>query len=134
MLPPCFDLRPPPSNFEEPPHVCNTFGKPCFWWWRGQSGSYKGTSFISFLKIQVHLFFGCFGICIYCIDSVTNVTFYLKSGSHLLKKLCYFLHWKPFKANGKCFLYFLILSFIFSFWRYFSFCHDFLVMQGKWLD
>ena len=29
-----------------------------------------------FLKIQVHLFFGCFVICIYYIDSVTSVTFY----------------------------------------------------------
>ena len=28
MLPPCIDLRPPPSNFEEsPPHVLNTYGK-----------------------------------------------------------------------------------------------------------
>ena len=36
MLPLCFNLSPPPSNFEEPPlppphpHVLNTCGKPCF--------------------------------------------------------------------------------------------------------
>ena len=61
-----------------------------------------------FLKIQVHLFFGCFVICIYCIDSVTSVTFYRPSPS---KKYCYFLHWKPFKTNGKCFLFYLNSSF-----------------------
>ena len=29
MLPPCIDSSPPPSNFEEPPNVFNTCGKPC---------------------------------------------------------------------------------------------------------
>ena len=63
------------------------------------------------MKIQVQLFFNCFGIGIYCIDSVNIVTFYLKSDSHLPKKLFYFLHWKPFKTNGKCFLFYLKSSF-----------------------
>ena len=60
-----------------------------------------------FLKIQVHLFFGCFVICIYCIDSVTNVTFYGLSPS----KKYYFLYWKSFTTNGKCFLFYLKSSF-----------------------
>ena len=40
MLPPCIDLSPPPSNFEEPPYVLNNCGKPSGhqaykngWWW-----------------------------------------------------------------------------------------------------
>ena len=74
-----------------------------------------------FLKIQVHLFFGCFVVCIYCIDSVTSVTFYRLPTS---KKYCYFLHWKPFETNGKCFLFYLksslhsedISVFVTTFW------------------
>ena len=61
-----------------------------------------------FLKIQLHLLFGCFGIyilhrqCHQC-DILRTLTFQ--------KILCYFLHWKPFKANGKCFLFYLKSSF-----------------------
>ena len=63
----------------------------CFWWWKEQWSSYWRYLFWKdFLKIQVHLFFGCLGICIYCIDSVTNVTFYLKSDSHLPKNIVLF--------------------------------------------
>ena len=115
---PCFDLMPPPSNSEEPPHVCNTFGKPCFWWWKGQWGSYKGTSFISFLKIQVHLFFGCFGICIYCIDSVTSVTFYRLSPS---KKYCviFFIE-SPLKLMGNAFYFILKALFILKIFQFLS--------------
>ena len=65
-------------------------------------------SYKIFLKTQVHLFFGCFVICIYCIDSVTSMTFYGLSPS---KKYCYVLHWKAFKTNGKCFLFSLKSSF-----------------------
>ena len=63
----------------------------CFWWWKGQWSSYWRYLFWKdFLKIQVHLFFGCLGICIYCIDSVTNVTFYLTLDSHLPKNIVLF--------------------------------------------
>ena len=35
----------------------------------------------------------------------------LKWDSHLSKKLCYLLHWKPFKNHKKCFLFHLTSSF-----------------------
>ena len=83
-----------------------------YWWWKLHWSSYQRYLFCkNFLKLQVHLFFGCFGVCICCIDSVTTVTFHLKSDSHLPKKLHYFLHWKPFKTDGKCFLFCLKSSF-----------------------
>ena len=47
----------------------------------------KSTSFVKiFWKFKGHLFFECFSVCIYCIDSVTRVTD-LKSDSHLPKKI-----------------------------------------------
>ena len=35
----------------------------------------------------------------------------LSSDSQLLKKLCYFLHWNPFKNDEKCFIFHLKSSF-----------------------
>ena len=32
-----------------------------------------------FQKFKQHLLFGCFGVCIYCIDNVSNAVFYLNS-------------------------------------------------------
>ena len=46
----------------------------------------------------------------------------LKSDSHLPKK-SYFLRWKPFKNDEKCFIL-----------KIFKFFHDFLVMLKKRLD
>ena len=51
-------------------------GKPAFGGEKDSDVVIKATSYKIFLKIQVHLLFGCLGICIYCIDSVTSVTFY----------------------------------------------------------
>ena len=47
-------------------------------------------------------------------STLPNETFrkrILKSDSHLLKKLCYWLDWKPFKKGEKCFLFHLKSSF-----------------------
>ena len=65
------------------PSLCNNF----FWLWDESFGSerdcevvIKSTSFVKiFWKFKEHLFFGCFGVCIYCIGSVISVTFYLNS-------------------------------------------------------
>ena len=45
-----------------------------FWWWKGLWSSYQKSFFC-----KNFLFFGCFDICVYCIDNVTNVTMYLNS-------------------------------------------------------
>ena len=62
------------------------------------------------MKIQVHLLFGCFGICIYCIDSITSVTFYGLSPS---KKYCviFFIE-SPLKLMGNAFYFILKALFI----------------------
>ena len=76
--PPCFDLNPPSpaSNFEELPMFATPLVNPAFGGEKDSEVVIKATSYKFFLKIQVHLLFGCFGICIYSIDSVTSVTFY----------------------------------------------------------
>ena len=73
--PPCFDLKPPSpaSNFEEPPMFATPLVNPAFGGEKDSEVVIKATSYNIFLKIQVHLLFGCFGICIYCIDSVLPV-------------------------------------------------------------
>ena len=43
--------------------------------------------------------------------TLRNLSFPLKSDSHFPKKLCYLLHWKPFKKDEKCFLFHLKSSF-----------------------
>ena len=50
--------------------------------------------------------------------------------SNLSWKFCYLLDWKPFKNEGKYFL-FRLKSFFRSF--YLKFCHNILVMQEKQL-
>ena len=71
-----------------------------------------------FLKIQVHLFFGCFVICIYCIDSVTSVTFYGLSPS---KKYCviFFIE-SPLKLMGNAFYFILKALFILKIFQFLS--------------
>ena len=50
---------------------------------------------------------------IFCCIFITFLgpTASLKSDSHLAKKLCYLLDWKPFKNDEKCFLFHLESSF-----------------------
>ena len=71
------------------------------------------------MKIQVHLFFGRFGVCIYCIDSVTSVTFYLKLDSHLPKKVVIFFIENPLKLMGNAFYFILKALFILEIFQFF---------------
>ena len=53
--------------------------------------------------------------CIKIINNVRTIKLFftiLKSHSHLPKKLCYLLDWKPFKSDENCFLFHLKMSFL----------------------
>ena len=92
-----------------------------FWLWddsfAGKKDSevvIKSTSFVKiFWWFNEHLFFGCFDVCIYYIDSVTSLTFYLKSGSYLPKKLVLFVWLKALLIEMMKILILLILKALF---------------------
>ena len=73
-----------------------------------------------FLKIRVHLLFGHFGVCIYCIYSVISVTFYLKLYSLPSKKSCviFFIE-SPLKLMGNVFYFILKALFILKIFQFF---------------
>ena len=45
---------------------------------------------------------------------------YLKSDSHLPKKLCYLLHWKPFRNDEKYYFFYLESCFFLKIFKFLS--------------
>ena len=67
----------------------------------------------------MHLFFGHFGVCIYCINSVTSVTFYLKLDSHFPKRVVIFFIENPLKLMGNAFYFILKALLILEIFQFF---------------
>ena len=57
----------------------------------------------------------------------------LKSDSHLQKKLCYLLHWKPLKNDEKWFLFHLKALFVLKTFRFLSWLFGH-VEKTVWLE